>query len=82
MINFFYHESAMHVSDSIINNSDETKIKTYILSYIKELQRHFDVTDDIMLEIIKKVYKQLSPKGFIQKTISMIKSFYNQKRNK
>ena len=37
----------------------ELRVKEYIKKYIKELQRHFDVSDKKMRLILFKVYKDL-----------------------
>ena len=57
----------------------EKRIKEYINKYIKELQRHFDVSDKKMRSILFKVYKDLSPLNFIKTWIYMIKSNYIRK---
>ena len=44
----------------------ELRVKEYINKYIKELQRHFDVSDNKMRTIIYKVYKDLSPFNLIK----------------
>ena len=53
---------------------NEAKVKEYMNKYIKELQRHFDVSDYDMRSIIFCIYKELSPFNFIKKWISMVKS--------
>lgn len=58
---------------------DEIKVKEYINKYIKELQRHFDVSDKNMRQILYKVYKELSPLNFIKTWVSMVKSKYIKK---
>ena len=69
-------------------NPDEIKVKEYMGKYIKELQRHFNLSDRKMRIILYKVYKDLSPfnflKKFIKKWLSMLKSIYDNKikRNK
>lgn len=57
----------------------ELRVKEYINKYIKELQRHFDVSDSKMRSIIYKVYKDLSPFNLIKSWIYMIKSKYIEK---
>lgn len=57
----------------------ETRVKEYIKKYIKELQRHFDVSDRKMRLIIFKVYQDLSPFNLIKSWIYMIKSKYIKK---
>lgn len=59
----------------------ETRVKEYINKYIKELQRHFDMSDRKMRSIIYKVYKDLSPLNFIKTWIYMIKSNCIEKIN-
>ena len=54
----------------------ETRVKEYINKYIKELQRHFDMSDKKMRTIIHDVYKDLSPINLIKTWIYMIKSKY------
>ncbi len=54
----------------------ENRVKEYINKYIKELQRHFDLSDSKMRMILYKVYKELSPFSFIKTWISMVKSKY------
>ena len=54
------------------------KIKNYINMYIKELQRHFNVSDKKMTDILYDVYCDLKPSGFIKKILyakMRIKSF-------
>ena len=57
----------------------EKRIKEYINKYIKELQRHFDVSDKKMRSILFKVYKDLSPLNMIKSWIYMLKSRYIEK---
>ena len=65
----------------------EIKIKGYINNYLKELQRHFDVSDKYMRVLLYKVYKQKTPlskmKFLAKKYMSMVKSFckFKIKRN-
>ncbi len=54
----------------------ETRVKEYIIKYIKELQRHFDMSDKKMRIIIYDVYKDLSPINLIKTWIYMLKSKY------
>lgn len=54
----------------------ELRVKEYINKYIKELQRHFDMSDRKMREILYVVYKELSPYNFIKTWFCMIKSKY------
>ena len=57
----------------------EIRVKEYINKYIKELQRHFDVSDKRMRSIIYKVYQDLSPFNLIKSWIYMIKSKYTKR---
>lgn len=59
----------------------ELRVKEYINKYIKELQRHFDMSDNKMRSIIYKVYKDLSPFNLIKSWIYMIKSKYIERFN-
>jgi len=45
---------------------DDIKVKIYIDRYIKELQRHFDLSDRKMRLILYRVYKDLSPLNYIK----------------
>ena len=62
------------------DTSKEIKVREYIINYLLELQRHFDISDKRMRSILFKVYRDLSsmPKlgNFIKKYMSMVKSFY------
>ena len=57
----------------------ELRVKEYIKKYIKELQRHFDMSDKKMRLILFKVYKDLSPLNMIKSWIYMLKSKYIEK---
>lgn len=57
----------------------ELRVKEYINKYIKELQRHFDMSDRKMRSILYKVYKELSPFNLIKSWIYMIKSKYTDR---
>ena len=57
----------------------ELRVKEYLSKYIKELQRHSDVSDKKMRVIIYKIYKDLSPFSFIKNWIYMVKSKYSPK---
>ena len=57
----------------------ETRVKEYINKYIKELQRHFDMSDKKMRIIIYDIYKDLSPINLIKTWIYMLKSKYIKK---
>ncbi len=54
----------------------ESRAKEYMNKYIKELQRHFDLSDRKMRLIVYKVYKDLSPLNLIKSWIYMVKSKY------
>ena len=56
----------------------ELRVKEYIVKYIKELQRHFDMPDKKMRLIIYKVYQDLRPLNLIKSWIYMIKSKYRK----
>ncbi len=64
-------------------NLEDLKVKEYMDKYIKELQRHFDMSDNRMRIILYKIYKELSPFGFIKtffkNQISVLKSFCSKK---
>ena len=72
MKNFFDNKT-------IEENYKEARVKEYINKYIKELQRHFDMSDKKMRSIIYKVYQDLSPFNLIKSWIYMIKSKYIKK---
>jgi hypothetical protein len=65
---------------------DEKKVREYIAKYLKELQRHFDVSDRKMRLIVYKIYKDLTPLSlialiylaFVKKIKSMVKSLYRK----
>ena len=61
-----------------IDDADELKVKEYINNYIKELQRHFDVSDKRMRAIIYSVYKDSIPISFMKNLIYMLKSEYDK----
>lgn len=61
------------------NNYKETKVKEYLSCYLLELQRHFDISDKKMRLILLRVYRELSPFGFIKNWFSMVKSEYRNK---
>ena len=57
------------------------KIKDYINKYLKELQRHFNVSDRKMRILIRQVYRDLKPFDFIKKilyTKSRVTNFLNK----
>jgi len=66
---------------SLEESYKELRVKEYINKYIKELQRHFDVSDNKMRSIIYKVYKDLSPFNLIKSWIYMVKSKYIKRFN-
>ena len=59
---------------SLEESYKELRVKEYINKYIKELQRHFDMSDKKMRLILYKVYKELGPLNFIKSWIYMLKS--------
>ena len=71
------------IQDYEQENTCDIKIKEYLNNYLKELQRHFDVSDRKMRIILYKIYKDLSPfniiKKFMKNKISMLKSVYKRK---
>ncbi len=64
------------------NCFEERKVKEYINRYLKELQRHFDMSDSRIRTIIFSIYKDLSPYNFIKlyikKQLDMLKSLYKK----
>ena len=70
MENFFNKNKALE------ENYKELRVKEYINKYIKELQRHFDISDKKMRAILYKVYQDLSPFNLIKSWIYMVKSKY------
>lgn len=73
MQKFFNHNKTLE------ETYKENRVKEYINKYIKELQRHFDMSDRKMRLILYKVYKELSPLNFIKTWIYMVKSRYIEK---
>lgn len=72
----------MQKFDEKTNNLIDEKVQEYIFKYIKELQRHFDMSDKKMSIILHKVYKDLTPsflRIYIKKIQSVLKSFYSGK---
>ncbi len=71
-------------------NPDELKAKEYMNKYIKELQRHFDLSDRKMRAILHKIYKETGPLFFLKRVLkkfsrkffkkysSMLKSPYRE----
>ena len=68
----------------INNNSPETKVREYLYKYLKELQRHFDLSDKKMRMILYKIYKDTGRLNvfikFMKKKLSMLKSKYMKSR--
>lgn len=64
-------------------NPEDLKVKEYMDKYIKELQRHFDMPDKRMRNIIHEIYREFSPfsfiKTFFKNQINMLKSFCSKK---
>jgi len=62
---------------------EELKIKEYILKYIKELQRHFDLPDKRIKIIIRSIYHDLSffskIKIIVKKKFEVLKSLIIKK---
>ena len=60
------------------NGYMEIKAGEYVYRYLKEIQRHFDLSDEKMRRIIHKIYKDTGLFGkftkFMKKKISMLKS--------
>ena len=48
-------------------NLEDLKVKEYMNKYIKELQRHFDMSDKRMRLILYKIYKESSPVNIAKK---------------
>ena len=63
-------------------NFEEIKVQEYIKKYVQELQRHFDMPNKQIRTILYRVYKDLSPANFIKTWFYMVKSFYNNLKNK
>ena len=59
--------------------SNELKVKEYINKYIKELQRHFDVSDNAIRQILQGIRKDLSPINIIKTRFFMLKSKWDKK---
>lgn len=61
---------------------EEAKLKNYILKYIEELQRHFDVPKNKIRKILRSVYFELSffnsIRKIMKKKFEVIKSFYQK----
>ncbi len=68
--------------NKINQDMQELKVREYINKYIKELQRHFDMSDKRMRVILYRIYKETGPLNFIKTLIktrlSMLKSKYNK----
>lgn len=63
-------------------NFEELKVQEYIKKYVKELQRHFDMSDKKIKKILYRVYQELSPVCFIKKWVYMVKSFCSKLKTK
>lgn len=61
------------------NNFAEKKAKEYINKYLKELQRHFDLSDRKMRIILYKIYKE---SGFLHKISKFMKNGYSVLKSK
>lgn len=57
----------------------EIRVHEYMSKYIKELQRHFDITDNKMRKILYQIYQEMSPLNIIKSWLYMIKSKYIDK---
>lgn len=53
---------------------EQIKVKKYILTYIQELKRHFDISEEMMNKIIYDIYKDNKP---INSFLNVIKNFFN-----
>ena len=53
---------------------EELKVQEYIIKYVRELQRHFDMPDKTVRLVLMRVCKELKPKNLIKKMVCMIKS--------
>ncbi len=66
----------------INQDMQELKVREYMNKYIKELQRHFDMSDRRMRVILYRIYKETGPLNFITTLIktrlSMLKSKYKK----
>ena len=49
---------------------------TYLLKYIKELQVHFNLSDDSLRQVVYRTLSTIKCKNSINKVIDMIKSFW------
>lgn len=65
--------------DRAQNNFAERKAKEYINKYLKELQRHFDLSDRKMRIILYKIYKE---SGFFSKIFKFMKNKYSVLKSK
>ena len=68
-------------------NLEETftdyKIKDYLNKYLKELQRHFNITDKKMKKLLLDVYHDLKPFSFVKKILyakMQVTKFLSEKR--
>ena len=68
------------------NNYTEIKVKEYLYKYLKELQRHFDLSDKKMRLILYRIYKDTGKLNIfiklMKKKLSMLKSKYRKRRIK
>ena len=68
------------------DNYTEIKAKEYIYKYMKELQRHFDLSDNKMRNILYKIYQDTGKLSllikFMKKKLSVLKSKYIHKKRK
>ena len=68
------------------DNYTEIKVKEYIYKYMKELQRHFDLSDNKMRNILYKIYQDTGKLSllikFMKKKLSVLKSKYINKKRK
>ena len=77
----FFH-GYKKINNETQKNHSEPKVKEYLYKYIKELQRHFDMSDRRMRVILYRIYKETGPLNFITTLIktklSMLKSKYKK----
>lgn len=81
----FFH-GYKKINNETQKNHSEPKVKEYLYKYIKELQRHFDISDKKMRLILYRIYKDTSSFNlfikFMKKRISMLKSKYIKRGKK
>lgn len=79
-------QSFFKENKSAFEIQQDKKAQEYINKYLKEVQRHFDMSDRRMRFIIYKIYKELSPsyfiKVFVKNKLDMLKSFCYKKFRK